>query len=319
VFHGNPAAGGSSTYTAIYDHVYSGGTVGGGTTVDNKYDADSNPDLINPERGMYSGIEPNFGNEELLLEERNYHTIVAEWLRLAPACHDNLVWNGYLDDQTSPVLNKYAAELESARLNGHKILFRPRYDEPSGFASDACKINGVPVFHADKIERQKNHIEAVAAMLGDYKDVIAYIQAGYLGNWGEWNTAGKDAAGNDYTEDNAPLLYNISQRNEIIDHVLAQYELKQIMQHVELRRPVFAHEIELRNLEQGNPPARIGFHNDCFMSNKDDRDTYENFDDDDDNPANFPNTPEDAITYAQNLTANASFGGETCPAEAGVT
>ncbi|CAA9295713.1 MAG: hypothetical protein AVDCRST_MAG93-4240, partial [uncultured Chloroflexia bacterium] len=288
------------------------------TTPENYYTTDNNPNLINPERGMYSGNEwPNFGSEDLPLDKRNYHTIVPEWLWLAPVCNVNvnLTWNGHNQHGTSPELNAYAAKLESARVNGHKILFRPRYDneKDEGRASDNCKINGVPVFHAPTIGQQKDHIEAVAAMLGDYKDVIAYIQAGYLGNWGEWNAAGKDAAGESYTPANAPLLYNISQRNEIIDYVLAAYKAKNIMQHVELRRPVFAHEIERRN-----PTARIGFHNDCFMSNEHDRGTYENFDDDDDNPANFPNTPDDAITYAQNLTANASFGGETCPAEAGV-
>src|SRR5215213_6047450 len=151
------------------------------------YTADT--DLLkNPERGMYyeEPLEPG---------DDDYDTswIVAEWLWLAPACHDNLVWDPTNPDPqaTSPVLKKYAEEkLDKARSEGYKILFRPRYDEnDQGEVSDGCKylINGVPVFHADSKDRQFNHIDAVAAMLGDYKDVIAFIQAGYLGAWGEWN------------------------------------------------------------------------------------------------------------------------------------
>src|SRR5215210_6732040 len=198
------------------------------TTVDNKYDADTDPLLKNPERGMYFGSPT----------DSDYHTIVAKWLWLAPCCKEDLVWNPTNPDDTSPVLNKYAAELESARLNGYKILFRPRYDneEEQGEVSDDCMINGVPVFHADSRERQFNHIEAVAAMLGDYKDVIAFIQAGYLGNWGEWNDE-------DYEKENVPLLYDRTDRSDILDHILLTYAAEGIAQDVELRRPVFAKEV----------------------------------------------------------------------------
>jgi hypothetical protein len=278
-----------------------------GTTLDDNYTADSNPDLINPERGMYSGSKPNFGS----VDKSNRHTIVAEWLWLAPVCNVNLTWNGHNQPGTSPALNAYAAKLEDARRDGYKILFRPRYDkEPGGRASD-CMINGANVFHADTMERQKNHIDAVAAMLGDYKVVIAYIQAGYLGNWGEWNTFGEDEAGTSYTPANAPLLYSISQRNEIIDYVLAAYKAKDIMQHVELRRPVFAKEVVERN-----PSAKVGLHNDCFMTTTSDMGTYSNFDDCD--PSTNPDCPNfatsaEAKAWAQSFTENASFGGETCP------
>jgi hypothetical protein len=92
-------------------------------------------------------------------------------------------------------------------------------------------------------------------------------------------------------------------RERIIDYVLAQYELKQIKQDVELRRPVFAKEVLGRN-----PAANVGLHSDCFMLNDSHGGTYSDFPG---SPKNFGDV-EEAEAYAQSLTANASFGGETC-------
>jgi hypothetical protein len=287
------------------------------TTFDTNYVADTDPLLKNPERGMYFGKPPDPGPQGT---PENFHTICPKWLWLESVCHEDLVWNGYNKSGTSPVLNDYAEEeLEKARNDGYKILFRPRYDkEPGGgIASDDCMINGANVFHADTMVRQKNHIDAVAAMLGDYKDVIAYIQAGYLGNWGEWNTAGKDEDGNPYTPANAPLLYSRTDRSDIIHYLLAAYKAKNIMQHVELRRPVFVKEaVE----DPRNTSAKVGLHNDCFMSSDSDSGsdsgTYSDFFDfSGGSPQNFGSTTS-ARKWAKDWTENFSFGGETCPSEA---
>jgi hypothetical protein len=284
----------------------------------NAYTADT--DLLkNPERGMYY-------EEPLQPGDADYDTswIVAEWLWLAPACADNLAWDSTNPENRSPVLKKYAEEkLDTARSEGYKVLFRPRYDQrdpdaqggPQPGGPSDCMINGTKVFHANSLDRQKNHIEAVAAMLGDYKDVIAFIQAGYLGDWGEWNDG-------DFAKVNVPLLYTRTDREDIIDHVLSEYDAKGIAQDVELRRPVFAKEVLARNAS-----ANVGLHNDCFMSSSinepatsgSDGGTYSDFVDfDGGSEQNFPgaNTAEKeaaARKWAEEWTEDSSFGGETCP------
>jgi Domain of unknown function (DUF4832)/Domain of unknown function (DUF4874) len=306
------------------------------TTFDNDYTADENL-LKNPERGIYY-------DEPLEPDNDDYDTswIVSKWLWLAPWCHEDLVWDRNQPELTSQVLKDYVhgtpaapgrpavPRLESARSNGYKILFRPRYDneKDQGKVSDDCKylINDVPAFHADSLERQKNHINAVAAMLGDYKDVIAFIQAGYLGNWGEWNWA------DGYTEDNVPLLYNRTDRSTILDHILLAYAAEGIEQDVELRRPVFAKEV-VERWEQNpaiynNASANVGLHNDCFMSSSydpngsnSDSGTYSHFIDfADGRPQNLSldmllSSEEDARKWAENWTESSSFGGETCPSK----
>ena len=259
------------------------------TYIDTNYTTDNNPALKNPERGMYFGGLPDSGES---------HTIVPEWLWLDTVCGQNLTWNGYNEIGTSKVLNDYAQKLRNYRANWVKVLFRPRYDKQldPGSPSD-CTINGARVLHADSKARQFNHIDAVAAMLGGHRDVIAYIQAGYLGRWGEWNTAGDQSA-------NAPLLYNYTDRRDIIMRVLSAYSAKSVLQHVELRRPVFAKEvIDL------NSSANVGLHNDCFMTSTSDMGTYSDFPG---SPANFGSSTA-AKAWAQSFTANKSFGGETCP------
>jgi hypothetical protein len=288
VWHGSPAAGGSSTYTAIYDHIYSGSTGGGGgggTLIDTSYTSDNDATLKNPERGMYFGSVPDTSGE--------FHTIVPKWLYLNTVCAQSLTWNGYNQTGTSSVLNTYAADLEAARTGGYKILFRPRYDTPGSNAPNPCGL-----FHADTKTRQLQHIDAVAAMLGDYKDVIAYIQAGYLGRWGEWNTSG-------YADSTAPLLYSYTDRSATIDRVLSAYAAEGIAHDVELRRPVFAKEVLDRN-----STAKVALHNDCFMTTSSDMGTYSDFTG---SPANFGSSSAAKLWAQQTLTPSASFGGETCP------
>jgi hypothetical protein len=259
-------------------------------TVDTGYTTDKDPSLRNPERGMYFSRLP---------DTEDFHTIVNRWLWLDTVCGEDLTWEGLNDVRTTQKLKDYAQQLEECRAAGVKVLFRPRYDKEGTNSTIGCTANRLTVFHADTKARQINHIDAIAAMLGDYRDVIAYIQAGYLGCWGEWNTAAEGAG-----PSNAPLLHNREDRNDIMDHILSAYTAHGIEQHVELRRPVFAKAAIRRD-----PNANVGLHNDCFMTNESDRGTYSNFDD---SPANFASSAA-AKLWAQEFTVNHSFGGETCP------
>jgi hypothetical protein len=267
--------------------------------VDTSYTADPNPDLVNPERGMYFGGYPT---------GRQSHTIVAKWLYLDQVCDQNLTWDRDNPNRTSPVLSAYAATLKEARANDVKVLFRPRYDTPSG-----SRLNRCGRFHADTKSRQLNHITAIAQMLGAYKDVVAFIQAGYLGRWGEWNDGGPE-----FGPSTVPLLYDERDRSDIIDHVLSEYAAHGITQDVELRTPVFAKEV-VERYEKLNRRANVGLHNDCFMRSNasepvdsgSDGGTYSDFPGG--SPQNFGSTKR-ARDWAEAWTKSASFGGETCPA-----
>jgi hypothetical protein len=250
---------------------------------DSDYIADPDPDLLNPERGMYywsvQGDDP--------------HTLVAEWLYLGTVCAQDLAWEGHGDPATSTVLDAYATELVAHRDAGRKVVFRPRYDTAADNGLNACGV-----FHADTWARQLAHVDAIASMLGDFEEVIGFVEAGYLGRWGEWNTSG-------FEPSDAPFLTDPVSRRALMSHVLSAYASAGIDHHVELRRPIFAKE-----LIDADAEANVGLYNDCFMTSDSDYGTYSNYESD--NPSNFPSS-EEAKTWAEGHTAAAPFGGETCP------
>lgn len=254
------------------------------TVLDDDYAPDDDPDLLNPARGVYYWAP----------DASDPHVLVAEWLYLGPHCDEDLVWAGAGDPATSAVLADYAARLAEHRDAGRQVLFRPRYDA----ASSGGVLNGCGVFQADTVERMRAHVDAIAAMLAEHLDVIAFVEAGYLGRWGEWNHA-------DHAASTAPVLVDPDARRAFLRHVLDAYAAAGVDRFVGVRRPIFAREIV-----DADPSARVGLYNDCFMTNASDYGTYSNFEDG--NPSNFASS-EDARAWAEAFTRDAPFGGETCP------
>ena len=256
-------------------------------TVDDGYAPDPDPDLLNPERGIYYWTA----------REGDPHSLVGEWLYLGAVCDEELIWEGG-SAGTSPVLTAYAERLRSHRDGGRKVVFRARYDTPG---SDG--LNGCGVFQAASEALMRRHVEAVAAMLADYREVVAFVEAGYLGRWGEWNTAGFDAAA-------APVLADPERRRDFLAFVIASYRAAGLGRFVGARRPIFARELAEAHPTEGE---WVSLYDDCFMTNATDMGTYSNAEGD--NPFNFATVTE-ARAFAETLSSHAPFGGETCPSEA---
>ncbi|HWS87330.1 MAG TPA: DUF4832 domain-containing protein [Pyrinomonadaceae bacterium] len=251
----------------------------------NDYAPLDDPHLPNPERGIYY----EWVNAD------DPHTLVARWLRLDGHCNKNLVWKGHADPDTSKVLKDYASELLGDRKAGRKVIFRPRYDT----AKD--EPNGCKRFEADTEARMRGHVDAVAAMLADFKDVVAFVQAGYLGRWGEWNWSG-------YKPATSPTLADPEKRRAFLAYVIKAYRGRGIDRHVGARRPVFAKQVSDQHPEMG---PLVGYYNDCFMTNESDENTYKNFEGEQ-HPSNFATVAE-AIGWVKRASADVPFGGETCP------
>ncbi len=145
--------------------------------------------------------------------------------------------------------------LDNCRRNGCMVALRFRYDS-SG------KLNPEPA----TFEKMVDHIDQIAAdgFLYDYQDIIAYVESGFVGSWGE-HWGGKYCS----FPDKAKVL------DMLLDIVPEQIS-------VTVRTPLtFAtwagiEETELGNyvLEPGSRAARIGLYNDGYMGSDSDLGTY---------------------------------------------
>ena len=226
--------------------------------------SESNADLVNPERGYYTGYK--------LAEAGDADRIRTDGFALAISIVN-------LDAYTSSALPaSFLAKLDEgfarARHAGIKLVVRFTYDDVGGADAPKARILG--------------HLDQLAPVLADNADVIAAVQAGLIGKWGEWHSS-------------ANGLDNEAARREIIDGLL---EAVPASRSVQLRKPTFknaytAGAIAATEAFTDSARARLGHHNDCFLASNTDLGTY-------DPPVE---------TWKSYLTADSQYtpmGGETC-------
>ena len=199
-------------------------------------------DIPNPERGMIVFVKLA---EEPTLEylKARGQTIVYSGVSLAA------FRKGRIDEAFLARLGK---GFDALRANGIKVLLRFTYSAQMG-DPDAPK------------ETVLKHIAQLKPLLHRHGDVIAAVQAGFIGPWGEWHgsTNGLDADG---------------PRGEILSALLAAVPPSRSVQ---VRTPMFKRRLfgqpPLAEAEafRETPRARLGHHNDAFLSDENDHGTFE--------------------------------------------
>lgn len=134
------------------------------------------------------------------------------------------------------------------------------------------------------------HLDQLKPILEENKDVIAFVQAGFVGAWGEWY----------YTTNQLTTPAN---KKLILDKLLETFpkEIKIQVRTPKIKQDFVATTTAMdATVGYGNTnTARLGFHNDCFMASVDDYGTYINVTAD--------------KTYISNEALFVPTGGETCP------
>lgn len=289
---------------------------------------ESNEDFPNPERGFYRYSETKSSNYTVLnvnelkgyrdLQSINnanykvYSTLVFRYFVL-----DNLKDR----DLTSSFLEGVQKDMNAAREAGVKLIPRFVYSVkrnegncPEGFI---CPPYG---------DAPKNivlrHIASLKDVLHANADVIACVQIGFIGTWGEQYYT-------DYFGDPSSngtqfklLDNNWQDRNEVIAALLAAVPKSRMVQ---LRYPQqkqrFIYGVNSTALSAAlsesdafneTDKARLGFHNDCFMASSNDVGTFEDY-------GNSSTSRSSDTTVVSNLKrykiADSKFvavGGETC-------
>jgi hypothetical protein len=224
------------------------------------YAADPDTIFANPERGFYAVFETTASGYESL------DRTTVQNLRTQSAV--SLVYRQwYLDsfvnaDLTQAFLDKVAADFSVIRQAGMKTVLRFAYTDnatkPYGDASKA---------------RVLGHITQLKPILFANSDVIAALQAGFIGAWGEWYYT--DTFGDDGNV-SAPQW---TDRQDVVNALLDALDLQRPIQ---LRTPAYKQHfygtaaLTATEAFSGVAKARVGHHDDCFVADATDMGTYNN-------------------------------------------
>jgi hypothetical protein len=226
--------------------------------------SESDADLVNPERGFYIGLDLASGDASSIRTDG--HSLAIALVRL----------DAYRDlPLDEALLASLSSGLADVRASGIKVILRFMYN--SSFAADASKA------------RILGHIAQLEPVLQANADVIAVMQAGFIGAWGEWHSSTNG-------------LDNDTDRAAILTAILAALPASRAVQ---VRTPMFKEAIfpggavTPDEVSSGSERARVGHHNDCYLASASDMGTYA--------------SPIDAWeAYVADDGRYTPIGGETC-------
>ncbi|TCC31021.1 DUF4832 domain-containing protein [Kribbella speibonae] len=254
-----------------YTQTYTGGS--GGVTY-----TPSTENFANPERGFYH----HTGD----CDKADFSQATLESYRTSQGISLVMCVFYLAEYKNGPIaqaaLDQLQQQLATVRAAGLKMILRLAYTT-STTGDDATK------------DRVLAHLDQLAPYLNAGKDVIAVVQTGLIGAWGEWY----------YTQNfgNAGVVSatDWANRKAVTDKLLSVVPSTRMIQ---LRTPKFKRTmysttpVQPGDAYNGSSLSRIGHHNDCFLASADDFGTYEN--------------PSVEYPYLQAETTYVAMGGETC-------
>lgn len=236
-----------------------------GSKTSRQYQIDASTNFLNPERGFYTDVNIMQGGSFSGIRNQGY-TLVRSTVRLDD------YRNGPIAES---VLSTLRSNLQRLRDGGLKISIRFAYN--FGYAADA-PLNIV-----------LQHINQLSPILQEYSDVIAVLEAGFIGAWGEWHSSTNG-------------LLATAPKQQITQALLAALPASRM---INIRTPGHRRDAVGSPTAEpfdGSAQSRIGFLNDCFVSSVSDAGTY---------------LSEQDRREAQVFSEYTVVGGETCEIEFG--
>jgi hypothetical protein len=281
-------------------------------------------DFVNPERGFYHYTETRASNPTPL-DPADIANLRAS-TTVSGANHavvSSLIFRYFfLDDFTAgPIsqafLNQITADFAATRQAGMKII--PRFAYTNAVNGSGCASFICPPYGDAPKAIVLNHITQLGPLLQANADVIAVVQMGFIGTWGENYYT-------DYFGDASPeggvgrlLDVNWTDRIEVLNALLAavpasrsvQVRYPQMKQRAVygINAPTTSAALTAAEAYSGTSKARIGLHNDCLLASAYDYGTYEDYG----NSSGFGSS--DSTNLKPYFAADSRFvpvGGETC-------
>jgi hypothetical protein len=205
--------------------------------------AEDSADYPNPERGFSKSKGPDASARAAGM------TLVHVYFRL-DRFRDSPLPQRFLD--------QVAAQFAEARESGVKLVPRFTYNFPEGMPNPKVDRDA-------PLSRVLDQLDQLAPVLRANADVIAFLEAGFVGAWGEWHHS---TSGLDELPAKRAIVRRLLQILPPSRSIVLRYERD--------KRAIFGRDAPLTAVEAftGEPVARVGHHDDCFLASKDDWDTY---------------------------------------------
>lgn len=219
--------------------------------------ASDNTNFANPERGWYKYSKTNSVGTYSFLSQSSLTTMrTSENITLLLRIYDLGAFKTTPISQT--FLNNIQTDFNTLRTSGVKCVLRFRYSE------------------ADNVDASKtvllNHIEQLKTITIPNQDVIHVVEAGFIGQYGEWYYT------SNYGDRGILSVQNIADRKEIGLKIMELAPERLIM----FRTPYFQQmvggtiPISITSAYNGTINSRAGLHNDAFLSSNSDSGTFKN-------------------------------------------
>jgi hypothetical protein len=287
---------------------------------------ESKQDFPNPERGFYIPVgtsATHFKPLEITALKRMFAGPQKHG-KATYAIYSTLLMREYTLDSfrqrplSKDFLDHVDQDLTVIRETGLKVILRFAYTNSAktGTCPDQYKI--CPPYGDAPKAIVLEHIQQLAPLFKKHDAVIAVVQEGFIGIWGEnfYTDYFGDPGGNGpgHMFDSSWL-----DRGEVLHALLAAVPEDRMVQ---VRTPqikqkfvygpqaaVEAKSMSASDAFTGAQAARIGFHNDCFLSGPDDYGTYYDY-----GSSNAPEKPANAVlrAYVADDSRYVPVGGETC-------
>ncbi len=225
----------------------------------------------NPERGFCTQMGRNF-SEDAVYSLRAENITIIQRIYILENFVDTPISDSYLQNIQN--------DMNIARKAGVKLVIRFSYTERQS-GKDAS------------LDRIKMHLDQLKPVLVDNYDVIAYMEAGFIGAWGEWYYS-------------TSKLNNTADRRSVLFKILSVLPEERM---VVVRTPKYKMDIFNLTAKDWITPdsafaetyrTRTGAHNDCFLAGVDDYGTYTS------------NRIEEDKAFLSMDNRYVPMGGETC-------
>jgi hypothetical protein len=220
-------------------------SIPGGISV--TYQNDSS-NFSNPERGFYFAHVMN-SSDPKVIDSTNIQRMKDEKISIFKRIYNMNTFKG--SSISSSYLDWIQRDLDVVRSNGLKVAIRFSYNFNDG-SSDA------------PLSTVLGHIDQLGPVLRRNADVIAFLDAGFIGKWGEWHSSSNG-------------LTSGSSKKQILDKLLSVLPADRTvtLRYAGDKKMMYGNSALSESLAfNKSNRSRVGHKNDCFLASTDDQGTY---------------------------------------------